>query len=388
MPSARTGRRLFRSTLLGCTAGLLLALDGMVRAQPDRAAGPDGHVLGLVAFAALVVDRDRARERLADQLEAVTAGRFGPGLGWRPWRLVAGLALGMACATKWSGIYFVAVFGLMTVLWDMGARRTAGVRRPWLGALLRDAGPAFLSLVVVALVVYLASWTGWFLADDDDAFYRGWATENPGPPLVPDASTASGTTTTRRGTSTPGSRAYYPYRSNPGLAGAGPSGVLLLQGLRRRAERVHGGPVRPSGHRLGTPAIWWAACLALPVLVYLWAGRRDWRAGRSSPARRAGYLRGSPYQERTIFSFYAVAFVPYLCLAIALCLGLVLGPRTASATRRQWARPSPGVRAALVANFAYLLPVISAQVLPYADWYSRMWWKSRSRSAVHRPGHP
>lgn len=33
------------------------------------------------------------------------------------------------------------------------------------------------------------------------------------------------------------------------------------------------------------------------------------------------------YQDRTIFLFYAVAFVPYLCLAVAMMIGAILGPR-------------------------------------------------------------
>ena len=376
---ARTGRRLFRSTLLGCTAGLLLTLDGLAFVH-SRTALLDPLVMfwGLVAFAALVVDRDRARERLADQLEAISAGRFGPGLGWRPWRLVAGLALGMACATKWSGIYFVAVFGLLTVLWDMGARRTAGVRRPWLGALLRDAGPAFLSLAVVALGVYLASWTGWFLADDDAAFYRGWATENPGPPLVPDALYSLWHYHHEAWNFHTGLESYHPYRSNPWgwLVLARPVSYFY-QGFADGQSGCTTDQCAQAVTALGTPAIWWAACLALPVLVYLWAGRRDWRAGAILAGVAAGYLPWFVYQERTIFSFYAVAFVPYLCLALALCLGLVLGPRTASPARRQWGAAVAGAYVLLVvANFAYLLPVISAQVVPYADWYSRMWWKS------------
>ena len=77
---ARTGRRLFRSTLLGCTAGLLLTLDGMAFVH-SRTALLDPLVMfwALVAFAALVLDRDRARERLADQLAAAQTGRVRPG---------------------------------------------------------------------------------------------------------------------------------------------------------------------------------------------------------------------------------------------------------------------------------------------------------------------
>jgi dolichyl-phosphate-mannose-protein mannosyltransferase len=56
---------------------------------------------------------------------------------------------------------------------------------------------------------------------------------------------------------------------------------------------------------------------------------------------------------------------------------MILGPRTATPSRRQWGAAVAGAYLLLVvANFAYLLPVLSAQVVPYADWYSRMWWKS------------
>ena len=187
---ARIGRRLFRSTLLGCTAGLLLTVEGLAYVH-SRAALLDPLLMfwALVAFGALVLDRDRTRQRLADELSIVQTGRlsqFGQGLGLRPWRLAAGVALGLACSTKWSGLWFVVAFGLMTVLWDMGARRAAGVHRPWLGALVRDAAPAFVSVVGLALTTYLLTWSGWF-AGGEDAYLRDWAVMNPGPGLVPDA---------------------------------------------------------------------------------------------------------------------------------------------------------------------------------------------------------
>ena len=138
---ARIARRMFRSTLLGCIAGLLLALEGL-HYVVSRTALLDGILMFwvLAAFGCLIVDRDRARSLLA-------AGRMN--LGLRPWRIAAGLCLGAACATKWSGLYYVAAFGLLTVLWDVGARRSAGAQHPWNAMLRRDAIPAFVSIVVV-----------------------------------------------------------------------------------------------------------------------------------------------------------------------------------------------------------------------------------------------
>ena len=48
-------------------------------------------------------------------------------------------------------------------VWSAGARRSFGVRWALLRSAVVDGVPAFLQLVVVALLVYLASWTGWLL---------------------------------------------------------------------------------------------------------------------------------------------------------------------------------------------------------------------------------
>ena len=376
--TARIGRRLFRSTLLGCVAGLLIAVDGMAFVH-SRTALLDPLLMfwALAAFGALLVDRDRARAVLAERLDQVATSSFGPSLGLRPWRLLAGVCLGAACATKWSGLYFVAVFGLMTVLWDMGARRTAGARRPWVGALVRDAAPAFASLVLVAFAVYLVSWTGWFLGGDD-AYLRYWARDNPGPPLVPDALWSLWHYHHEAWNFHTNLESYHPYRSNPW-------GWLVLA---RPVSYFYEGPTMGQNGctvdacsqavtALGTPAIWWAACLALPVLVFLWAARRDWRAGAILAGVAAGYLPWFLFQHRTIYSFYAVAFLPFLVLAITMCIGMVLGGRDASPRRRQWGAAAAGAYLLLaVANFAWLLPVLSAEVIPYSDWAHRMWWKS------------
>ena len=373
---ARIGRRLFQSTLLGCTAGLLLAVDGMHFVH-SRTALLDPLLMfwALAAFGALLIDRDRTRARLADRVGDLD--RFGPGLGLRPWRLVAGVCLGLACSTKWSGLWFVVVFGLMTVLWDIGARKTAGVRRPYLRTLVRDAGPAFASIVVVAFGVYLASWTGWFLGGDD-AYLRYWAKDNPGPALVPDALWSllhyhSDAFNFHRDLST-----FHPYRSNPW------GWVLLARPVsyfyEAPKEGTMGCDVAECSRAitaLGTPTIWWAGAIAIFVVAFLWVAKRDWRAGAILAGLAGGYLPWFLFQDRTIYSFYSVAFAPYLVLAVTMCLGLVLGGPGASARRRQWGAAIAGSYVVLaIINFAWLLPVLSAQVIPRAEWAQRMWWSS------------
>src|SRR5690606_10745792 len=137
-------------------AGTLLAIDGTAIAL-SRTALLDGPLMlwVLAGFGALLIDRDHTRERLRTLTAPPRAARrWGPGLGLRPWRLVAGVMLGLAVGAEGSGLWFVAVFGLLTRGWGVTARRRAGIRRWWQTVALRDAGPAFLSLVPVAALTY------------------------------------------------------------------------------------------------------------------------------------------------------------------------------------------------------------------------------------------
>ena len=165
----RLVRRLTGSTLLGCTAGLLLCFDGLHFVM-SRLALLDIFLAFflLSAVSCLVADRDWGRLRMAKRVpmgHQMTASDWGPvrGLRFRPWRLAAGVFFGLAVATKWNALIPIAAFGLLVWAWDAGARRSLGVRRPWLRSAVVDAFPAFGYLVVVALLVYVATWTGWLL---------------------------------------------------------------------------------------------------------------------------------------------------------------------------------------------------------------------------------
>jgi len=173
----RVVRRMTRSTLLGCVAGVLLAADGLSIVQ-SRFALLDIFlaVFVLAGFACLVVDRDRVRERLAGAVG--TGGVLGPRVGLRPWRLTGGVLLGLACAVKWSGIWFLLGFGLLSVLWDIGARRSAAVPKPVGGTAARDLPGAVAALGVAPVAAYLLSWSGWFLGEN--AYGRHWADANAG----------------------------------------------------------------------------------------------------------------------------------------------------------------------------------------------------------------
>ncbi|PJE97051.1 phospholipid carrier-dependent glycosyltransferase [Streptomyces carminius] len=387
----RIGRRLFRSTALGCLAGVLLAVDGLHLVM-SRAALLDLVLMFFVlaAFGCLLIDRDAARARLAAALppdgrpDAGVGGRLN--LGWRPWRLAAGVCLGLACATKWSGAYVLVAFGLLVVLWDVGSRRTAGARRPYRSVLRRDAGPAFLALVPVAVAVYVASWAGWLAGRD--GYFRTWAEGREG--LSPELGPLPRFDMTwvpewLRSLWHYEAEVYrfhvnltseHPYQSHPWswLVNARPVSYFYESAERGESGCTAEGGCAREVLALGTPLLWWAACFALLYCLYRWALRRDWRAGAILCGVAAGYLPWFLYQERTIFYFYAVVFVPFLCLALTMMIGAMLGPPGSTERRRAVGAAGAGVLVlAIVWNFVYFYPVYTGQQLPKDAWQGRMW---------------
>ena len=138
----RIARRPTRSTLLGCLAGLLMALDGLEFVL-SRTGILDIFLMFFVlaAFGCVLIDRDASREALAAGAARRDGGPLGPRLGIRRWRLAAGVFLGLAVATKWDAVWYIIGFGALTIAWDIGARRAAGLRSFVRGA-LRDAALA------------------------------------------------------------------------------------------------------------------------------------------------------------------------------------------------------------------------------------------------------
>ncbi|SDQ66491.1 dolichyl-phosphate-mannose--protein mannosyltransferase [Quadrisphaera sp. DSM 44207] len=373
---ARIGRRLLGSTLLGCTAGLLLAVDGLHLVH-SRTGLLDLFLTlwVLLAFGALLLDREASREQLVRRLCGAGPSSWGARL--RPWRWAAAVCLGLACGVKWSGLYFVAAFGLLTVLWDVGARRAARLPR-WGQGLLRDGAPAAAVVLPTVVVVYVATWAGWFASDD--AHLRRWAQENPGEGVtwLPPALRSLWRYHQDMWAFHTGLTSPHDYESHPWS--------WIVQG-RPTSFFYEGSVLGDPGcaveqcsraiTSLGNPVVWWAGALALPVLVLSWALRRDWRAGAVLAGVAAGWLPWFLYAERTIFTFYAVAFLPFLVLGLAHALGLVLGPPDAAPARRRTGAALAGavVIGAVVAA-AYFWPVWTGEVIPYAQWRARMWLPS------------
>lgn len=378
---ARLGRRLFSSTLLGSTAGLLLAVDGQHLVLSRT--GLLDVVLSffvLAAVAALVLDRDASRARLARRVaglpERALAGA-GPWLLARPWRLVAAVCLGLAVGTKWSGLYAFAALGLMSVLWDCGARRAAGVRHWAVGGVLKDGVPAAVGMLAAAGATYLASWAGWFASTG--AHLRQYAAGDPGYlPWLPDPLASLWKFHVDMYTFHVGLGSPHPYESSPEswlVQGRPTSFYYEAPGLG-----VDGCDVQSCSQAvtaLGNPVVWWGGAAALVVLVGVWALRRDWRAGAVLAPVAGLYLPWFLYPERTTYTFYTVALSPYVALALTMVLGMVLGSSSASPRRRRTGALVAGaVVVAAVLAAAFFWPVWTAQTIPLEHWRWRMWLPS------------
>jgi dolichyl-phosphate-mannose-protein mannosyltransferase len=388
MVTIRLVRRVSKSTVIGGLAGILLTFDGLAFVMSRTALLDVFMAFFLVAaVACLVADREWFRNRLARYLErrelADLGGQFGPALILRPWRIAAGVCFGLAMGTKWNALFPLAAFALLALAWDLGARRLAGAGSRAKFAILRDGIPAFVSLVVVSVVVYVGTWASWLLTSG--GYDRMWGQEHPehitvrllGKPLASLMHYQHDIWNFHTGDFI--NHAQHTYRADPAgwLIVARPIGIDAVNNIKPGTDGCLGPDncIRViSG--VGTPALWWVAIFALVAAVILWVGGRDWRFGIPVVGVLSSWLPWLAFDSRPLFFFYAIAIIPFSVMAVALCAGWILGDAQAG-DRRMVAAIVIGAFVALVAaNFAYIYPILTDELLPYPKWLSRMWFRS------------
>jgi len=380
----RIARRMTRSTLLGCVAGLLMSLDGL-QFVLSRTGILDIFLMFFVlaAFGCMVIDRDKSRARLADGVARREGGDAGPRLGIRRWRVAAGILLGLAVGTKWNAVWYVIGFAALGTAWDIGARRAAGLKSFVRGAFTRDAIWLPLTFFVIPLLVYIATWSGWLLTST--GYDRNYAAQHGVNIPVISALYSLYEYHLQAVTFGVGLRTPHPYQSQPW------DWLLVTRPVAFFYE-CYTGPVAgpshycPSGYTgsewsqevlaIGTPAIWWGSMLALVFCLGWWLLHRDWRAGAVLLGVLAGWGPWFPLVTRTKFYYYALEFEPFLILSIVLCLGLILGPATASVMRRSIGAGVVGAYVLCVLlMFWYFYSILAAKVIPYSEWLSHMWYR-------------
>lgn len=383
----RIVRRISRSTLVGGIAGVLVICDG-VSFVTARTALLDGTLTFFVvaAFGALIVDRDQVRQRMHVALceGRAAATLWGPRLGVRWWRFLAGVMLGLACATKWSGLYFVVFFGAMSLAFDVAARRQYQVTRPWAGTWGRDLLPTGYALAIVPVCVYLASYAPWFASETAIDRHEVGLTIGPRSIVpLPDAVRSLWHYTAKafqfHAGLTNAAGNYHPWESKPW---AWPMSLRpVLYAIDQQNVAGCGAQSCVKAEMLvGTPAMWW---LAVPVLLYaLWRTlvRRDWRYAAVLVGYCAGWLPWFADIDRQMYFFYASTMAPFLVMAIALVCGDILysAPRPPAATERR----TLGLIAVccyvalVVTNFAWLFPVLTGMPISQQTWNMEIWLPS------------
>jgi dolichyl-phosphate-mannose-protein mannosyltransferase len=376
----RVARRLTRSTLLGCTAGLLLSLDGLEFVL-SRTGILDIFLMFFVlaAFGALVVDRDVSRGRLAEAMVLQPGDEGGPALGIRKWRVIAGILVGLACASKQYGVWYILAFAGLCIAWDIGARRAVGLRGYVRGALVRDGKWLPLTLGVIPLVAYTLTWTGWLVTNT--GYDRDYAQLNG--MNIPIISPLYSLFVYHRemvqfGV---GLNVRHPYMSQPWDWFVITRPVAFYWNSYTDAAGLHVAKAGTTGPwvqevlAIGNPAIWWMSLPAMAFCLGWWLTRRDWRAGSALLCVAAGWVSWLPFVSRTKFYYYALEFEPFLIICIVLCLGLIIGPVTAQLSRRVIGSALAGVYVlAVLILFWYFYPILAGKVIPYSDWLSHMWY--------------
>jgi dolichyl-phosphate-mannose--protein O-mannosyl transferase len=327
--AARLAHELFYSPFLTAITAALMAFDGL-----------------------LLVHSRTALLDLFLTLFILTAAYF----WFRRQYWYSGIFFGLALATKWSALYFIALFALVTLFRLLKA---TPVKES-----LREVGIRILQFGFLPLGIYLTSWAGWLFSD------RGWNRDYASNPLA--------------------SLFYYhkqmldfhtslvekhSYQANPW-------GWLIM---KRPTSFFYESPKGCGSTScsqevlaLGTPVLWWSATIALVFLIGLWV----WQFYQRSIDKKltfillgviAGYLPWFFFQKRTTFSFYAIVFEPFLVLAIVYCAKLFIDKSKNPANAQVIIL---GFVAVVFLNFVFFLPIYLGEVITYAQWQMRMWFVS------------
>ncbi len=275
---------------------------------------------------------------------------------FRPWRIAAGVALGAAVASKWSGLTAIAGVVLLTLLWEIGRRRRAGMpsgRSIW-KAVQWEAFPIVIWLVVLPFAVYVVSYIGWFVQfhwnvgewaklQGDMASYSEhlqWYDPKTHKPI-------------------------HPYLSHAW------QWILLARPVLYFAD--YGNDARRVIYANGNPAIFWGALLAIPWTTYVWFRRRDWRAGFIILAIAALYLPWF-FVSRPQFFFYATPISPFLVLADVYLIRDLSRMQVAGSHAHPYLPVAVGFVVVSVALFVWFWPVLTGGLVTGSEWQLRAWF--------------
>ena len=268
--------------------------------------------------------------------------------------VVTAIFLGLALGTKWSALYFIAVFGAVA-LYRAFTHHTGR-------QLIRPSVERILTFGLLPIAIYLLTWTGWFLSD------RGWGRDAGSHALSSLIKYHEQMLSFHTGLSEKHSYEAHPWTW---LIQSRPTSFFY------ESPKTCGSPsCSQEVLAMGTPFLWWIGAIAIFVVFGFWIKSIIKR--RMEPASTvivmgmaAGYLPWFAFDERTVFSFYSIIFQPFLILAIVYCA------RWFMSHNHKWGTITSSIFAVLVFfNFLYFLPIFLGDVITYDAWYARMWLPS------------
>ena len=204
---------------------------------------------------------------------------------------------GCACAVKWSGVWFLAFFAVLSLFWDRaGLARGRACPRPTPHALRRGLPGAAWALGAVPVLTYLATFTGWFLGETSQG--KAWAQQHPDTafPFVPGRA-ALAVARARPVADVP----QRPVHAAP--VGVRARGRGWSTAGRSCSGTRRGSPTPPASQviryilMVGTPTLWFAFAPALLWLVWRIVARRD-PAARHRRGRHRRRLADLVHQPR------------------------------------------------------------------------------------------
>ncbi|MDU0478183.1 phospholipid carrier-dependent glycosyltransferase [Staphylococcus chromogenes] len=383
-------RRLSNSTAVAAFAGVLALCDGVLLVA-GRFGMLDIFLTLFVVLAAYFMIRDHDQMRMR-MYRAFLAGQvhtspYGPRLGFRWWRFATGVALGAALSVKWSGMYYMAFFGVLSVCLDWLLRHRYRVARPFVGTLVRDVVPAFASIVIVPVLLYAWSWRAWFASETSvyrHAKVNGTIKEDSALQLLPDSLAGwfyyHKSVLEFHASLTSSGGHSHPWDSKPWSWLVASRPVLYFSQTQLNCEGTT--TCRRMIYLFGTPAIWW---LTVPVVLWaLWrlVVSRDLRFLVPLVAFAAGFIPWILAYDRQMYFFYAVPLAPFTIVLIALTLGLI-GNYT-----REFRVPGTKTTAPIgmtvvftyltlvVLAFVYWLPILYGTTITEQHFQDIMWLRS------------
>ena len=321
-----TAKKLFNNKLLSVFAASLISLDGLHLVH-SRIALLDIFLLFFIQIAVLAF------------------------LQSKYW--ISALTLGLACSVKWSGLYVLIALAFYVLILDIRKNRYLGLQFPIREMARRNLLFRFLQFGIFPVFIYIASWFSWFITN------TGWDRNYSSNPLFSLWHYHSEILNFHTKLTD-----SHPYSANPWS--------WLIQGrptsfFYETPKSCGGASCSQEILALGTPILWWAATLALLVTIGYWVSKRDWQAEILLVVIGASYLPWFAIQERTMFSFYAIAFEPFLLLTLVYLLSKV---------PKNQRRIALIFTAIVLVNFLYFLPICLGLPITYNSWSDRMWFPS------------